>query len=356
MVVPQIFWFDTPICPAATWRGDARPPPDVPRHPPGAEHQRQRRPASHGHAAGEVHPHRALRGRQLRHRGRRAGTVDNGAGEQPARRGDVRRRLRPRPFTASLAELDSRGIPDYQIAAPPQSWNAWGISHRGAGAGCTRTSSYGMQIDNGSHTDSSPATRCSRRLAEIAQRHHRQAVASGRQGGGPHLRHRLGQRHLRRHLRAHRPAAVRHLRQPQRRHLRAPTSAIVDGRGRRAPRCPRRRRWIVNSTPALWYEQGSVKQFFSIGLVNTTATYTPQPDGTIKVENSGNYFGPNGPAVEHHRLGGVGQRPTNTRLNVGLRLRHAQRQGAGQLLDPRLRTRTTSWAIVSDPRAAAATS
>ena len=44
-----------------------------------------------------------------------------------------------------------------------------------------------------------------------------------------------------------------------------------------------------------WYEQGSVKQFFAIGLVNTTATYTPQTDGSIKVENAGNYFGPNGP-------------------------------------------------------------
>jgi lipocalin len=46
-----------------------------------------------------------------------------------------------------------------------------------------------------------------------------------------------------------------------------------------------------------WYEQGSVKQFLSTGLVNTKAVYTLQGEGTIKVENSGNY-GPNGPAWE----------------------------------------------------------
>ena len=44
-----------------------------------------------------------------------------------------------------------------------------------------------------------------------------------------------------------------------------------------------------------WYEVGSVKQFFSIGLVNTTAQYSLNPDGSIRVENSGNYFVNNGP-------------------------------------------------------------
>ena len=37
-----------------------------------------------------------------------------------------------------------------------------------------------------------------------------------------------------------------------------------------------------------YYEQGSVKQFFSIGLVNTKAVYTVKPDGTLRVQNSGN--------------------------------------------------------------------
>lgn len=44
-----------------------------------------------------------------------------------------------------------------------------------------------------------------------------------------------------------------------------------------------------------WYEVGSVKQFFSIGLVNTKAEYTLNPDGSVRVENTGNYFVNNGP-------------------------------------------------------------
>ncbi|TPG28242.1 lipocalin family protein [Mycolicibacterium hodleri] len=54
---------------------------------------------------------------------------------------------------------------------------------------------------------------------------------------------------------------------------------------------------VVDLTKYLdtWYEVGSVKQFFSIGLVNTKAVYTLNPDGSIRVENSGNYFFNNGP-------------------------------------------------------------
>ena len=53
----------------------------------------------------------------------------------------------------------------------------------------------------------------------------------------------------------------------------------------------------VNQYLGTWYEVGSVKQFFSIGLVNTKAVYTLNPDGSIRVENSGNYFFDNGPLV-----------------------------------------------------------
>ena len=45
-----------------------------------------------------------------------------------------------------------------------------------------------------------------------------------------------------------------------------------------------------------WYEQGSVKQDPSVVLVNVQAVYTPQPDGSITVVNSGNTSGPSGPA------------------------------------------------------------
>ena len=65
-----------------------------------------------------------------------------------------------------------------------------------------------------------------------------------------------------------------------------------------------------------YYEQGSVKQFFSIGLVNTKAVYTLNPDGTIRVQNSGNYFFNRGP--KSSIVGSaVPVNADNTALNVG---------------------------------------
>jgi lipocalin len=64
-----------------------------------------------------------------------------------------------------------------------------------------------------------------------------------------------------------------------------------------------------------WYEVGSVKQFFSLGLVNTTAVYSLNPDGSIKVVNSGNYFADNGP--ESTIVGtALPVDPANNKLNV----------------------------------------
>ena len=86
-----------------------------------------------------------------------------------------------------------------------------------------------------------------------------------------------------------------------------------------------------------WYEVGSVKQFFSIGLVNTKAVYSLNADGSIKVENSGNYFFNNGPQSTI-----VGSAlpvdATNNKLNVQI-LRTALGETARQLLDRRPRSR-----------------
>lgn len=97
-----------------------------------------------------------------------------------------------------------------------------------------------------------------------------------------------------------------------------------------------------------YYEQGSVKQFFSVGLVNTKATYTANPDGTIKVQNSGNYFFNRGP-----RSSIVGSavpvNATNTALNVGFfssRPPSATPPGNYTILET---APDYSWAIVSDP-------
>jgi lipocalin len=95
-----------------------------------------------------------------------------------------------------------------------------------------------------------------------------------------------------------------------------------------------------------WYELGSVKQFFSFGLVNTQADYSLLPDGSIRVENSGNYFTADGP--ESRIVGSaVPVDTSNARLNVSF-FGPATNQGPGNYwivdLDADYR-----WAIVSDP-------
>jgi lipocalin len=95
-----------------------------------------------------------------------------------------------------------------------------------------------------------------------------------------------------------------------------------------------------------WYEQGSVKQFFYIALDNTSAVYRLNPDGTIKVENSGNYFGPNGPS-SNITGSAVPVNAFNTRLNVGFFFGTPSSDEPGNywILDY---APDYSWAIVSD--------
>lgn len=95
-----------------------------------------------------------------------------------------------------------------------------------------------------------------------------------------------------------------------------------------------------------YYEQGSVKQFFSIGLVNTKAVYTLKQDGTLGVQNSGNYFFKRGP--KSSIVGSaVPVNPINTALNVGFwGTPAANPPGNYLILD---RAPDYSWVIVSDP-------
>lgn len=95
-----------------------------------------------------------------------------------------------------------------------------------------------------------------------------------------------------------------------------------------------------------WYEVASVKQFFSIGLVGSKAEYSLNPDGSIRVFNSGNYFTFNGPPSKI-----VGSAipvdSSNARLNVAF-FGSNSNKGLGNYwivdLDP-----DYQWAIVSDP-------
>ena len=96
-----------------------------------------------------------------------------------------------------------------------------------------------------------------------------------------------------------------------------------------------------------WYELGSVKQFFSVGLVNSTANYSLNADGSaIIVVNTGRYFSATGP--ESSVLGSaIPVDASFARLNVSFSgTNSAQPPGNYWIvdLDPNYQ-----WAIVSDP-------
>lgn len=102
----------------------------------------------------------------------------------------------------------------------------------------------------------------------------------------------------------------------------------------------------VDSYLGTWYEVGSVKQFFSIGLVNTTAVYGQNTDGSISVVNSGNYFVDNGPLSTIQGTA-LPVDSTNSRLKVTFFGKpNADPPGNYWIvdLDP-----DYQWAIVSDP-------
>ncbi|MEX0767157.1 MAG: lipocalin family protein [Microthrixaceae bacterium] len=94
-----------------------------------------------------------------------------------------------------------------------------------------------------------------------------------------------------------------------------------------------------------WYELGSVKQFFSVGLVNTKAEYSLLPSGNVKVVNSGRYFSNTGPVS---RIVGtaVPVDSSNARLNVSFSGSNtATPPGNYWIVDL---ASDYSWAIVSD--------
>ncbi len=95
-----------------------------------------------------------------------------------------------------------------------------------------------------------------------------------------------------------------------------------------------------------WYEIASVKQFFSLGLVGSTANYSLNPDGSLRVFNSATYFSFDGPPSEIVGSA-VPVDSSNARLNVAFFGENSS-QGPGNYwivdLDPNYQ-----WSIVSDP-------
>jgi len=96
-----------------------------------------------------------------------------------------------------------------------------------------------------------------------------------------------------------------------------------------------------------WYEVASVKQFFSVGLVNTKAIYSPLPNGGgVVVNNSGNYFTNDGPVSEIFGAA-VPVDSSNARLNVSFTGSYST-EGLGNYWIVDLDA-DYQWAIVSDP-------
>ncbi len=347
VVVPNIFWFDNPLCPGCYLGGavmrqavasmfqDSRSALNISANAAGFQGTLPEKFLLTGHSAG----------------GNFATAVGALITDTPQKDnlmgvvmfdGVSRNPL----FTDSLQALYNAGIPDYQIAAPPQSWNAYGVATelmqlfygpKGLFYGCRSTTVR--------TPTSSQATTClpgSVRLPARSScgRHRRAArtrcAPSPRAGSTTSMQVKAP------------PTRSTDLRQPQRRHL-CPEPADRDGsgRGHHAARPAAGERHRVRQRPT-WYEQGSVKLPFAWGLVNTTAVYTLNSDGTVKVQNSGNYFGPNGPLSQITGTAVSVNPAFNTRLDVGFfgSTPSSAEPGNYWILDY---DPNYQWVIVSDP-------
>jgi lipocalin len=339
VVAPNIFWFDPAFSGEAAadmFVGD-RAALNISANAAGYEGMLPQTFILTGHSAG---------GRFATAAG--AGTVANGAAEDllgvvmfDGVSGDQ--------FATQLAALESLGIPDYQIAAPPQRWNAWGRTTQAL------TTLYpdqfnGVQIDDGSHTDviggqslwgwlgvlgSDLIVKPSPPGGKLAVR----TFATGwindlYNGSGPTdpVYGIYGNPNDGTYV----PNQALVMGEAGATTLPAPPPVVVD------PTLPDNQNYLGK-----WYEQGSVKMFFSIGLVNTTATYSLNPDNSIKVENAGNYFGPNGPSSTITGSAVPVTDSNNTRLNVGFFFGQPNDTNPGNYwildFDP-----DYAWAIVGD--------
>lgn len=273
-----------------------------------------------------------------------AGTVDNGAATDLLGVVMFDGVSFPDVFGPAIAKLDSLGIPDYQIAATPQSWNAYGqttdelaLLHPGQ--------FIGTLIDNGSHTDSVDgnwvADLASAILVKKSPTGGKAAVRTFATGWINDIYAGLGPSDPGYGIYGN-PNDGTYV----------PNQRLVMGDAG-ATTLPAPPSVTVNPlvTPnylGTWFEQGSVKLPFAWGLVNTKAQYSLKSDGTLGVLNSGNYFGPNGPQTSINGSAVPVNAPTNTRLNVAFFFGKPKANEPGNywIMDY---APDYSWAIVSDP-------
>ncbi|MDY6999577.1 MAG: lipocalin family protein, partial [Actinomycetota bacterium] len=233
-------------------------------------------------------------------------------------------------LTGSLQDLDDPYIPVYQIAAPPQLWNALGSTTDELVA--ARPDRFvGVTLANGSHVD---AMLGGHPILDFFA----QLVTKFSPPGNTAAVHTLATGWINDMYAGLGPTDGTGI-------YGAPDEYIVLGDAAAVVLAPPP---VVDVDRYLgtWYEVGSVKQFFSIGLVNTTAEYSLNPDDSIRVVNSGNYFFNNGPLS---RIVGAALpvNADNNKLNVSF-FGPVSANPPGNYwivdLDP-----DYEWAIVSDP-------
>ena len=317
VVAPNIFWFNTPFCPGCYLSGQ----PMMEAVATMFEGSRSALTASANSAGfyGPLPQKFLLTGHSA---GGNFATGVAGMIENPANNNSAAGDLLgvvmfdgvadPGLFAQSIGYLDQAGIPDYQIAGKPQSWNAWGQT----------TEQYsllhpdqftGVEIDNGAHTDVVAGSSLFAQLAELAS-----AIIVNPSPPGAKSAERTFATGWVNDIYAGKgptdPVYGTYGNPNDGTYVANQPIVMGEAGARTLPAPPP---VDLNEYLGTWYEQGSVKQFFSFGLVNTKAVYSLNPDGSIKVQNSGNYFGPNGPQSNITGAALVVNPGTNTRLNVG---------------------------------------
>ena len=240
-----------------------------------------------------------------------ARTVDNGAAVNLMGVVMFDGRASLERFPTSLAKLDSVDIPLYQIASPPQAGNNWGSTTEQLVA-LHPDQFVGVQLNDG-NAMSAVITLATGWINDMYAGFDQASPFYGIYGdsiGGPFVPNQ--------------------------------TFMIGETGGTVLPAPPP---VDINQYAGTWYEQGSVKQEPSSGLFKIVTVFTPQPDGTIAVENSGTY-GLDGPAWTVTGSA-VPINAANTRLKVSFSGQPTRDEpGNYWILDY---APNYSWAIVGNP-------
>ena len=241
-----------------------------------------------------------------------ARTVDNGAAVNLMGVVMFDGRASLERFPTSLAKLDSLDIPLYQIASPPQAGNNWGSTTEQLVA-LHPDQFVGVQLNDG-NAMSAVITLATGWINDMYAGFDQASPFYGIYGdsiGGPFVPNQ--------------------------------TFMIGETGGTVLPAPPP---VDINQYAGTWYEQGSVKEEPSSGLFKIVTVFTPQPDSTIALVNSGTY-GPGGPAWTVTGSA-VPVNPANTRFSVSFSAAPPTTVEPGNywILDY---APDYSWAIVGDP-------